>query len=145
MDDDRVAQLFEFADLVLAVGRQLRAVQERSADTCTPVESMVMRAITRHPGVSARDAARATNLPSSNFSRHLRGLEQRGLVRREVSPHDARTVQLFPTERARSDLDDLARIWAEALSSSAMDVASVEALNNALQLIDERLRSVESQ
>jgi len=93
VNDAEISRLFDLADLVLAVGRQIRASQDRAIDMCTPVESAVIRFIQRNPGTSARAASEATLLPSSNFSRVLRTLEEKGLVRRDVAPHDgARAV-----------------------------------------------------
>ena len=45
-----------------------------------------MRFIDRNPGTSASAAAEATQLISSNFSRALRSLEKKDLVRREDGP-----------------------------------------------------------
>jgi MarR family transcriptional regulator, temperature-dependent positive regulator of motility len=74
VNDDEVSRLFDLADLILAVGRQIRPSHDLSTDMCTPLESAVMRFIDRNPGTSARAASEATMLPSSNFSRALRGL-----------------------------------------------------------------------
>ena len=104
MDEEQTSRLFELADLILAVGRQIYASKEFSAEfagqSWTPLESAVMRFIDRNPGASASAAAEATQMISSNFSRALRSLEKKGLVRREADQDDTRRVRLYPTELA---------------------------------------------
>ena len=80
MDDEQASRLFELADLILAVGRQIYASKDIPAEPWTPLEIAVMRLIDRNPGTSASAAGEATQLISSNFSRALRGLETKGLV-----------------------------------------------------------------
>lgn len=139
MDDDKASRLFDLADLILAVGRQIRAAQDRSIDLCTPVESAVMRFISRNPGTFARAAAEATLLPSSNFSRVLRGLEEKGLVRREVDGHDARCVRLYLTARAHKDLQHLRDSWSRTLEGIVDDPQSVDFVNATLRHIEDGL------
>jgi len=101
MIEEQKSRLFELADLILAVGRHIEASKEAEAESGTPLQGAVMRYIDRHPGTTARAAADATQLISSNFSRAVRGLEKAGLVRREVDQHDARQVHLVSTEKAQ--------------------------------------------
>jgi MarR family transcriptional regulator, temperature-dependent positive regulator of motility len=117
--DDEVAHLFDLADLIFAIGRQIRPSHDLTTEMCAPVESIVMRFIDRNPGTSARVAAEATLLPSSNFSRVLRGLEKKGLVRRDIDPHDSRSVRLYPTARARENLQHLREEWSQTLGGSS--------------------------
>lgn len=139
MDDDQVSRLFDLADLILTVGRQIRSAQDRSIDRCTPVESAVMRFINRSPGTSARAASEATLLPSSNFSRVLRGLEEKGLVRREADHRDARIVRLYPTDRAHEDLRHLRESWSRTLDGILEDPATIECVNAALRQLESGL------
>jgi MarR family transcriptional regulator, temperature-dependent positive regulator of motility len=135
----RVSRLFDLADLILAIGRQIRSSSDRSADMCTPVESAVMRFIDRNPGTSARAASKATLLPSSNFSRVLRGLEEKGLVRRDVDAHDARSVRLYPTARARENLQNLRDTWSRALEGIVDDPGTIDSVNATLRRIENEL------
>ncbi|XVQ07228.1 MarR family winged helix-turn-helix transcriptional regulator [Spirillospora sp. CA-255316] len=139
MDDDEVSRLFDLADLILAVGRQIRASHDRSTEMCTPIESAVMRFIDRNPGASARAASEATLLPSSNFSRALRGLEQKGLVRREVDVRDARCVRLYPTARARENLQHLRDTWSRTLKGVVDDPETIDFVNTTLRRIENEL------
>jgi DNA-binding MarR family transcriptional regulator len=106
---------------------------------CTPVESAVMRFIDRNPGSSARAASEATLLPSSNFSRALRGLEDKGLVRREVDARDARGVRLYPTERARENLRHLRDTWSRALEGIVDEPETIDLVNTTLRRIESEL------
>jgi MarR family transcriptional regulator, temperature-dependent positive regulator of motility len=139
VNDDEVDRLFDLADLILAVGRQIRASPGYSPDWCTPVESAVMRFIDRNPGTSARAASEATLLPSSNFSRALRGLEEKGLVRRDVDTRDARGVQLYPTGRAQENLQNLRETWSRTLEGTVDDPETIDVVNAALRRIENEL------
>lgn len=136
MDEDETSRLFELADLILAVGRQIHASKEFGAESWTPLESAVMRFIDRNPGTSASAAAEATRLISSNFSRALRGLEKKGLVRREVDRHDGRRVRLYPTARAHDNLRRLRDVWSRLLDGIVSDPAEIEAVTATLRHIE---------
>ncbi len=139
MTDDKTSRLFNFADLILAVGRQIRLAEDRSINKCTPVETAVLRFITRNPGASARAASQATLLPSSNFSRVLRALEERGLVRREADARDARSVRLFPTPQAEEDLQHIRESWTRTLEGITVDPEVLDRVNATLQHIEDGL------
>lgn len=98
-----------------------------------------MRFIDRNPGSSARAASEATLLPSSNFGRALRGLEEKGLVRREVDARDARCARLYPTERARENLGHLRDAWSRALEGTVDDPDTIDLLNTTLRRIENEL------
>ena len=139
MNDDEVSRLFDLADLILAVGRQIRPSHDRSTEMCTPLESAVMRFIDRNPGTSARAASEATLLPSSNFSRALRGLEKKGLVRRDVDAHDARGVHLYPTARAHENLQHLREAWSRTLEGIVDDAETIDLVSATLRRIENEL------
>jgi DNA-binding MarR family transcriptional regulator len=136
MDDEQASRLFELADLILAVGRQIHASKEYAADTWTPLESAVMRFIDRNPGTSPGAAAEATQVISSNFSRALRGLEKKGLVRRELDDHDGRRVHLFPTDRAQENLRQLRDVWSRLLDGIVDDPTELDTLVSALRRLE---------
>jgi DNA-binding MarR family transcriptional regulator len=141
VNDDDVSRLFDLADLILAVGRQIRPSHDLGAEMCTPLESAVMRFIDRNPGASAGEASAATLLPSSNFSRALRGLEAKGLVRRGVDGRDARCVRLYPTEQAQENLRRLREGWSQALDGIVDDPGAIDAVNITLRRIEAELVS----
>jgi DNA-binding MarR family transcriptional regulator len=144
MDEEQASRLFELADLILAVGRQIHASKEFAstefeAEAWTPLESAVMRFIDRNPGTSASAAAEATQLISSNFSRALRGLEKKGLVRREADPHDGRRSHLYPTARAQENLRQLRALWSGLLDGIVPDPREVDAVTSTLRRIETHL------
>jgi DNA-binding MarR family transcriptional regulator len=139
MDEEQSSRLFELADLILAVGRHIEASKEAEAESGTPLEGAVMRFIDRHPGTAASAAGEATQLISSNFSRALRRLEQAGFVRREVDAHDARRVRLYPTEKARENLQRLREAWSRLLEGSVADPDEIDAAISTLRNIETRL------
>lgn len=98
-----------------------------------------MRFIDRNPGTSASAAAEATQLISSNFSRALRGLEKKGLVRRDVDQEDGRRVRRYPTARAHDNLRRLRDVWSRLLDGVVDDSAEIDALNAALRRIEIQL------
>lgn len=139
--DSRPAEPADLADAVVGVLRQLRLPTDPAFVDCTPVEISVMRVINRRPGASAREVSEATLLPSSNFSRVLRGLEAKGLISRNVDAHDARVVRLHPTERARQSTEALRRTWSETLSGTVEDPAELDLVVRTLRRIEDELIS----
>jgi DNA-binding MarR family transcriptional regulator len=139
MDEEQTSRLFELADLILAVGRHIVAAKEAETKSGTPLEGAVMRYIDRHPGTTARAAAEATQLISSNFSRAVRGLEKEGLVRRDVDQRDARRVRLYPTEKAQENLQRLREVWSLLLEETIADPDEIGAAISTLRQIETRL------
>ncbi|WP_018331326.1 MarR family winged helix-turn-helix transcriptional regulator [Actinomycetospora chiangmaiensis] len=141
MAGDETARLFKLADRILAVGRLIHAAKDPAfaGQSWTPLESAVMRVIDREPGVTAGAAAAATQLVSSNFSRALRGLERKGLVRRVPDPADARRVHLHPTDRAHANLRELQRIWSDLLTGIITDPAELDTVVEVLRRIETEL------
>ena len=137
MDEEQTSRLFELADLILAVGRHIEASKE--AESGTPLEGAVMRYIDRHPGTTARAAAEATQLISSNFARAVRRLEKAGLVRRDADQHDARRVRLYPTEKAHQNLQRLREAWSRLLEETITDPGEIDAAISTLRQIETRL------
>ena len=139
MDDAQASRLFELADLILAVGRQIYASKDVPAEPWTPLEIAVLRFIDRHPGASASAAAEATQQISSNFSRALRGLETRGLVRRDVDQRDARRVRLYPTPQAQDNLNRLRDVWSRLLDGIVSDPEEIDIAISILRRLEVEL------
>ncbi|HWC84017.1 MAG TPA: MarR family transcriptional regulator [Pseudonocardiaceae bacterium] len=145
MDEAEELALFELADLILALSRQIQAAKQGAeiypGTSWTPLESAVMRFIDRNPGTTAGEAAEATRLISSNFSRALRALEKKGLVRRERDPHDARRLHLYPTEQAHENLRRLRGLWSELLAGTVTDPADIESVARLLRGMEAALNA----
>lgn len=100
-----------------------------------------MRFIGSNPGSSAGITAAATGLPTSNFSRVLKGLVEKGLVRRESDENDARLTHLFPTELAGENWQIMQDAWSHALKGALDNPSQIDALVEALGRIDRHLAS----
>ncbi|MFE0416063.1 MarR family winged helix-turn-helix transcriptional regulator [Streptomyces tendae] len=139
MEEKQSAQLFELADLILAVGRHINAAKEANAESGTPLEGAVMRYVDRHPGTTVGAAAEATQMISSNVSRAVRGLEKKGLLRRDADQHDARRTRLYPTPKASENLQRLRDTWTRLLDGTVTGTDEVDTLIAALRNIETRL------
>ena len=140
MNDD-TASVADLAEMILAVGRLIQLPGDRPIGTCTPIESTVMRFISRNPGASARAASEATLLTSSNFSRVLRGLEEKGLVSRKPDANDARRASLYATGLARESRRRLGEEWRRLLGGIEDDPAKLDHLIATLRRIEGELIS----
>ena len=139
MGEDHKAQLHELADLVHAVARRLPAPPDLEPGPCTPIEITVMRRVGRNPGISARAAADACGLPTSNFARVLKGLVGKGLLERRTDPRDARIAQLYPTELAMKNSLRMREAWGAALQGAGLDRDAITAATQALHRIESHL------
>ncbi len=122
---------FDIADRILAIARQIRHADADANPPITSLESSVMRYIDRNPGASAKAAAEASLLTSSNFSRALRSLETKGFIRRETDPTDARSIRLYPTRKAADNLVALHERWG-ALLDGALPASTAAQVADAL-------------
>jgi MarR family transcriptional regulator, temperature-dependent positive regulator of motility len=136
---DKASQLLELALLVHGVGRQLGLPPGLQPGGCTPVETLVMRFIYEHPGTGPGEASKGTLLPSSNFSRALRSLESKGLLRRQTHSRDARSVRLYLTALAEEDFKRMRNAWSRALEGIITDPGAVELVNDVLRKIEKEL------
>lgn len=141
MTQEQADKLYELAELIHAVARQLGVPADLKPEPCTPVEVSVMRFVGRNPGTSARAAARATLLPSSNFSRVLRGLMRKGLLLRKTDEKDARCVRLYPTATAKASMEHMRHAWSQALDGAITDPTTVELVNATLRRVESQLLS----
>lgn len=141
MTEERTDTLYELADLIHALARQLGAPADLRPGPCTPVEISVMRFISKNPGTSARAAANATRLPSSNFSRVIKSLISKGLLLRKADERDARSVRLYPTEMAEANMERMRAFWSQALEGTTADPATLDLVNMTLRRIESELAS----
>lgn len=129
----RPEQLAAFADVVLDLAHQLDITHPdlRGVVPLTGTEIAVIREVHRTPRSTPSQIAEVTGLQRSNVSTTIRTLEAKGLVVREQSTENARSIALVPTALAA---ESIARIhaWWEA----KLGVADPEALADALQGLD---------
>ena len=139
MRESRSSELHDLADLVHAVARRLPAPADLEPGPCTPTEISVMRFVGRNPGVSARAAADACGLPTSNFARVLKGLLEKGLLERRSDPQDARIARLHPTELAEKNSLRMHEHWSAALRDAGLDRDTITTTTRALRRIEAHL------
>lgn len=132
--DDALADL---ADLILNVGRLIRARTPASADLVplTDTERQVMRLVDLDPGCSPGDIAARGRLQRTNVSTALRQLEGKGMVER--GSDGGRGVTVRPTRLAVDNLRRLHSAWAHELravfTTDAGEVAAAVALLSRLE------------
>ncbi|MHC9237568.1 MarR family winged helix-turn-helix transcriptional regulator [Pseudooceanicola sp. 502str34] len=139
MAERQSTELYELVDLVHAVARRLPAPLDLEPGPCTPVEISVMRFVGRNPGVSARAAADACGLPTSNFARVSKSLVAKGLLERRSDPEDARIALLHPTDLAEKNSLRMREHWSAALSDAGLDPDMIAATTQALRRIEAHL------
>lgn len=132
--DERLADL---ADLVLTVGRAVRAqvAGDPSLVELSLTEVTVMHYIDHHPGVSPSTVAAATGLQRSNLSRALRELEAKGMVERTADPADNRQALLRGTRKAAENLTRVRATWARLLGNALDDSGEDHDITSTLGLL----------
>lgn len=134
-DDDPLAEL---ADLVLNVGRLVRARTPTGPDVVpmTETERHVMRVVDLYPGSSPSEIAARTHLQRTNVSTALRTLEGKGMLTRAAT--SGRGVAVSPTEKAAANLRLLRAAWSRELADAlGDDLASVRRCNDLLSGLEQ--------
>lgn len=136
-------QAADLADVLISVARKIaaRADEDPGFITLTPLESLVMRHIDKHPGITPSRIASAVGLRTSNASAALRSLEAKGFITREPDPRDRRTVHIHPTRAAADNLRRVRRVWHALLSPHLADPAATAGAVAFLTRLDDALTS----
>jgi len=113
--------LAELADLVLNVGRLIRARTPSDSDAVplNETERTVMRVVDLFPGSSPSVIASRCCIQRTNVSAALRSLESKGMITRTSS--SGRGVSVTPTTLAASNLRHLRTAWSRQLSTALGD------------------------
>jgi DNA-binding MarR family transcriptional regulator len=139
-DDIADDPLAELADLILNVGRLVRArtPDGLGAVPLTETERQVMRVVDLYPGSAPSDIARRTRLQRTNVSTALRTLEDKGLISRTSTT--GRGIAVTPTERAAANLRTLRTAWSRELASIlGDDLDAVRTCNQLLSHLEQQL------
>ena len=78
------------------------------------------------PGITQDQLARRIFINKSNVARQLAVLEEDGFVERRPSQEDKRAIQVFPTEKARNSMPEIARIFRCWEAFVAQDLTEAE-------------------
>lgn len=137
--------LAELADLVLNVGRLIRARTPTGEDLVplNETERTVMRLVDLHPGSTPTALARRAGLQRTNVSAAVTSLEGKGMVERRGSS-DGRSVGLHPTTRSADNLQRLRQAWSTELGPALSDdLADVERCTALLARLELRLSATD--
>jgi DNA-binding MarR family transcriptional regulator len=132
--------LAELADLVLNVGRLIRARTPSGVDAVplTETERTVMRVVDLFPASSPSVIAARSRIQRTNVSAALRSLESKGMITRTSS--SGRGIRVMPTAYAASNLRRMRTAWARQLSPAlGDDLASVRHCVELLALLERAL------
>ena len=120
-------------DLVAALSALVTQLKRRSGDPENGARAFLLAHVDRLAPVRATDLTDATALDLSTISRHLRGLEDAGLLTRSADPDDRRASLLTATDAGRVFLAEAVRARTAMLASAmahwpADDVATLSHL-----------------
>ena len=124
-------------DLVAALSALVTHLKRRSGDPDTSARAYLLGHVDRLAPVRATDIADCTALDLSTISRHLRGLEDAGLLTRSPDPDDRRASLLSVTDEGRAFVADAVRARTAVLAAATADwpdgdVATLSALRTRL-------------
>ena len=69
--------------------------------------------VIRHPGMTQDELAARLHVNKSNVTRQLTTLEDNGFVLRKRSETDRRSVEVYPTDKAREVEPEIHRVYSE--------------------------------
>ncbi|EML7270610.1 MarR family transcriptional regulator [Enterobacter hormaechei] len=138
---DRSDLVVELADTVLHVARKLRAysLKNPSVVPLSPLESLVLLHVHRHPGVSPSDLAQELALRSSNAATAVRGLVEKGQVERRPDPSDKRAARLHLTAAAERSIVTVRQTWRGLLAEAEISEKDLGIAVGVLTAIDATL------
>jgi DNA-binding MarR family transcriptional regulator len=120
-------------ELVLALGALVTHLKRKAGDPDTSARAFLLGHVDRLAPVRATDLADHAALDLSTISRHLRGLEDAGLLTRSPDPDDRRASLLSVTDEGRAFVEDAVRARTAMLAAAtadwpASDVSTLSAL-----------------
>lgn len=101
-DSFQLDSTLDFMRLLWAIehGLQKQSKRMKAEKGITGPQRLVIRVVSRFPGISAGDLARLVKLHPSTITGILQRLTTAGLLRRDPHPDDTRRVRLRVTPRA---------------------------------------------
>jgi len=138
---DDAAALAELLRPVLQrLHRQLRRNAGDLNSSVTPLQNLLLAAITEHPGIGVIELARLEKVRGPTISAHIKALVAAGLVtRKPPDDSDRRRVGLLVTAKGRSSLEGARRRKRDWLASrvATLSSASRQRLRRALDALNE--------
>jgi DNA-binding MarR family transcriptional regulator len=109
----------------------------------TGPQRLVIRMVARKPAISAGELAELLTVHPSTLTGPLRRLEERGLIRREVDPDDARRALFWPTEAGNAVNKQKAGTVEAAVKRALakVNIADIEAAERVLEVISAELEA----
>jgi DNA-binding MarR family transcriptional regulator len=96
-------------ELVVALSALVTHLKRKAGDPDTGARAFLLGHVDRLAPVRATDLVDHTALDLSTISRHLRGLEDAGLLTRSPDPDDRRASLLSVTDEGRAFVEDAVR------------------------------------
>lgn len=124
-------------ELVAALSALVTHLKRRAGDPDTGARAFLLGHVDRLAPVRATDLADHASLDLSTISRHLRGLEDAGLLTRSPDPDDRRASLLSVTDEGRAFVEEAVRARTAMLAAAttdwlASDVSTLSELLNRL-------------
>ncbi|MDF2630058.1 MAG: MarR family transcriptional regulator [Symbiobacteriaceae bacterium] len=111
-------------------------------DPSLPFGMLIMlRQISKEPGITVSEMARRSGLAKSHISKQIDLLDSRGLVEKRPDPQDQRLLRLYLTKAAEEAAAELERVaqqaWLQVVGELADD--EVDAVFKGFQLLRDAL------
>lgn len=129
--DNRAADIHEITRNIRILFRTIQAHAKQVKTTCglSGAKLWMLYEINGNPGLKVSDLATALTIHPSTCSNMLDKLEEQGLINRDRSSKDQRTVHLFLTEQGKSMLEQAPQP-AQGELNRALEALSDEHLAN---------------
>jgi DNA-binding MarR family transcriptional regulator len=108
-------------DLVAALSTLITHLKRKAGDPDTSARAFLLGHVERLAPVRATDLADHVALDLSTISRHLRGLEDAGLLTRSPDPDDRRASLLSVTDEGRAFVEEAVRARTAMLAAATTD------------------------
>jgi DNA-binding MarR family transcriptional regulator len=120
--------------------RQLRRNSGDPSGAISPLQNLLLAAITEQPGVGVSELARMEKLRGPTISGHIKALVSAGLVARQLpDADDRRRVGLLVTSKGRASLEASRRRKRDWLANrlASLSPAARQAIRRAIDALNE--------
>lgn len=130
------------AQLRLAIGRLYRTFRRGGDNTMSTPQQLLLQAIDRSGPLRLTDLAIQQGVPPSNLTRSIRWLTERGLILRDVSPTDRRSVIVAISPAGRQLVQRVASAKAKFLGAKIDQLAPAQqrAIRQTIPILERLLR-----